>query len=152
MKRIDKIKLAIIKGFTYCSKTGEVKNKKGKVLISKMNNGYSVIRLYEKGKGIVLLAHHFAWFVIYNEIVFEIDHINNIRDDNRISNLRSVTSQQNKFNNSKAKGYSFYKKKNNWKARIKVNGVDIHLGYFTTELEARESYLNAKKIYHIIKK
>jgi len=151
MERIDKIKLVLSKGITYDPNSGQIKNKKGITLNSKTSNGYSAIRLKKNGKQIVLLSHHFAWFWVYNEIVYEIDHINNIRNDNRIVNLRSVTSQENKFNNSKAKGYSFYKKYKSWKARIKINGIDIHLGYYNTEIEARNAYLKAKKKYHIIK-
>ena len=36
------------------------------------------------------------------------------------------------------------------KIRIRLNGKDIHLGLFTDESEARQAYLDAKKIYHII--
>jgi hypothetical protein len=151
MDRIDKIKLALSKGITYDPLTGDVKNKKGLIYKSRLTNGYLVIKMVDKKNQIVLLSHHFAWYCIYNEIVKEIDHINNVRDDNRIINLRSVTSQENKFNNSKAKGYSFYKRSQKWKSRIKINGIDIHLGYFETELEARMSYLKAKEKYHIIK-
>ena len=151
MERIDKIKLALSKGITYNPITGEVKNKNGITLISKISVGYKTIRLKKNGKQIVLYSHQFAWFCVYNEIVYEIDHINGIRDDNRIINLRSVTSQENKFNNSKAKGYYFFKSRNNWRARIKLNGIDIHLEYYNSEIEARNAYLKAKEKYHIIK-
>ena len=66
-----------------------------------------------------------------------IDHKNNNKLDNTISNLRWVTSQQNNFNSSLSskntstiKGVSFNKKMNKWKAQITINYKQIHLGYF----------------------
>jgi hypothetical protein len=78
-----------------------------------------------------------------------LDHINQNRQDNRISNLRMVTNQQNSFNTN-AKGYYWHKKNKKWRSKIHVNGKRIYLGYFNTEIEARQSYLEAKKIHHII--
>ena len=45
------------------------------------------------------------------------------------------------------KGYYFANKK--YKAQIKVGEKRIHLGTFNTTDEARDAYINAKKIYHI---
>jgi len=78
-----------------------------------------------------------------------IDHINHITTDNRVENLRILDNQKNCFNTN-AKGCSFREKCNKWEARIKINGELIYLGYFDTEEEAHQAYLNAKLIYHII--
>ena len=80
----------------------------------------------------------------------QIDHINGVRTDNRVENLRVVTNQQNQFNQPKAKGHYFYKYKNKYLAKIKVNNKDIHLGYFDLKEDAQKAYLDEKKIYHII--
>jgi hypothetical protein len=82
--------------------------------------------------------------------VFELDHINGIRNDNRIENLRSVTRQQNQWNRTTAKGYYWDKVKNKWRAELKLNRKKIYLGMFNTEEEARNAYLAAKQIYHVI--
>ena len=82
-------------------------------------------------------------------------HININSLDNRIENLRVVTSQQNVFNKVKRngvkiKGYSWDKENNNWRARIRLNKKLINLGSFTEEADARQAYLTAKEKYHIM--
>jgi len=79
-----------------------------------------------------------------------IDHENHTRDDNSNDNLRVVTAQQNNFNRSNVKGYSWDKKRKMWKAEIMLDGKHKYLGRFKTEEEARAAYLKAKAIYHII--
>jgi hypothetical protein len=150
MTREEKIKLAIEKGITYNPETGDVVGVRGKVITGKHSEGYITIGLRYDKKGYDLLAHQFAWYVIYGEIVEHIDHINGIRNDNRICNLRSVTKQENAFNRTTSKGYHWHKRANKWHSQIKVNDKRIHLGYFNTEEDAREAYLAAKEQYHII--
>jgi hypothetical protein len=79
----------------------------------------------------------------------EIDHINRVRNDNSVSNLRAVTKLQNSFNQI-GKGYNFISERNKWMARIGINNKVKNLGYFDTKEEAKNAYLDAKKIYHII--
>lgn len=74
---------------------------------------------------------------------FEIDHINHNPLDNRKSNLRVCTHQQNqcnqllqKNNTSGVTGVSFYAPRNKYRARIKVCQQDIHLGYYKSFTEA----------------
>ena len=76
------------------------------------------------------------------------DHIDRNGLNNQKENLRVVTNQQNAFNQN-AKGYTFNKPMQKFQAKIKLNGKQIHLGYFETASEAREAYLEAKKIYHV---
>jgi hypothetical protein len=78
----------------------------------------------------------------------QVDHINGVRNDNRLENLRLVTHQQNHFNKTKALGYSWNKRDNKWHAKIKLDGRTIHLGYFVNESDARLAYLTAKLKYH----
>ena len=79
-----------------------------------------------------------------------IDHIDGDRQNNNIENLRIVTNQQNCFNRTTAKGYSYDKKNKKYQSQISINRKNIHLGCFETEAEARQAYLDAKKLYHII--
>jgi len=79
------------------------------------------------------------------------DHLDHNTLDNRISNLRVVTNQQNHYNQKNTKGYCWHKPCQKYLARIKLNGKDIHLGYFRTVKEAHNAYLEAKKRYHNIK-
>ena len=95
-----------------------------------------------------IIYYAFKGFDIEN-ISIEIDHINRIRNDNIIENLRTATSQQNHFNMT-AKGYSWNKHIKKWESYIKVNGKKTNLGYFENEKDARNAYLTAKEKYHII--
>ena len=77
-----------------------------------------------------------------------IDHINGVRHDNRRSNLRIVTPQENSHNYPSAKGYYWNKRDRTYQAQIKIDKKLIYLGLYNTEDEARAAYLAAKKIYH----
>jgi len=76
------------------------------------------------------------------------DHIDRNGLNNQRNNLRVVTRQQNQFNRN-AKGYCFDKPTQKFRAQIRLNGKQIHLGFFETALEARAAYLKAKHIYHV---
>lgn len=87
-------------------------------------------------------AHRLAWLYIYGEIPKQIDHINHIKNDNRLINLRAVTNQQNQmnrrysYNTSGIMGVCFDKDRNKWKAQIKVNRESIQLGRYDDIAEA----------------
>ena len=73
----------------------------------------------------------------------EIDHINHVRDDNRLVNLRFVTRGENLKNQSVSSksttgimGVCFYKRLQKYMAQIKVSRKAIFLGYFDTLEEA----------------
>jgi hypothetical protein len=149
MTREQKCQLAKTRGYSYNAETGLIVNKHGKQ-IKKNVKGYTTIQMKVVDKIYYLYGHHFAWWSAYNECVYELDHINSIRNDNRIENLRSVTRNQNQWNRKTAKGYSWDKSKNKYKAEIKFNQTKKHLGLFETKEEARQAYLNAKQIYHVI--
>lgn len=132
---------------------GEIKKPYWKKKISsQMSNRYIVSNI--NGKKLLLhRLNYFAWNQSWdiNDISKKnlIDHIDQNKTNNHINNLRVVTQSQNKFNTT-YKGYSWFKRSKKWKARIKLNGKEKHLGYFEKEEDARKAYLEAKKIYHII--
>lgn len=82
-----------------------------------------------------------------------VDHINGNGLDNRKSNLRICTQQQNSFNSkssvgiSKFKGVSTHKNTTKWRAYITVNRKQIHLGYFEKEKDAAKAYNKAALFY-----
>ena len=94
-------------------------------------------------------AHNQNWNIYDNSQSNWIDHENKDNLNNNIENLRVVTSQENQWN-TKAKGYYWDKEKQKWRAQIMVSGKNKFLGYFVLEEDARQSYLEAKKILHII--
>ena len=126
------------------------KNKKEKLTLQKTNTHYGYYKTVIKKKDILIhriIGYAFLGLDINNPKIY-IDHIDHNRQNNNWLNLRIVTPQQNNFNFSNVKGYSL--ENNKYRANIKVNGKTIHLGTFEKEEDARNAYLEAKKIYHII--
>jgi len=114
--------------------------------------GYIVIKI----KGRVYFAHRLAWLYIYGEWPSEIiDHINRERDDNRICNLRDVSSSQNNLNRtldpkgrgaSGRKGVTVLKRKDGtirYQAVICRGGDVVYLGLFDDIETAAAAYEDA---------
>ncbi len=86
---------------------------------------------------------------------YEIDHINSIRNDNRIENLRLAKRSENmqniKIANSNSKtgvlGVSYCKTRDLYQASISINRK-YHRRFFDTIEEASEWYLNKKREIH----
>lgn len=87
-------------------------------------------------------VHRIVWLMVYGQWPKgQIDHINGIRDDNRVENLREVTAQGNQRNQhirvDNTSGITGVAAENGfWTARIKVDGRKIRLGRFRTINEA----------------
>lgn len=69
-------------------------------------DGYRQVALRLDGKQYQLKAHRVAWILEHGDIPdgLQVDHINGIRDDNRLCNLRLVTQRENDQNRRKARG------------------------------------------------
>ena len=94
-----------------------------------------------------LIAHAFGINDLTSNLI--VDHIDRNILNNRIENLRAITSQQNSFNTD-AKGCCYKKTHKIWEAYIYLNSKKHVLGFYKTEEEAHQKYLEAKIIYHII--
>ena len=118
------------------------------------NHGYARVQL--NGKKIRL--HQIAWIFVYGlEPLSELDHINNDRLENRITNIRLASSSENQQNQIKAKSNNTYSKKlgvhwhsrdKKFSSKITINGETHYLGYFKTEEDASSAYLKAKHQFH----
>lgn len=120
---------------------------------------------YNNGKGYIQMridskfyyAHRLAWMWVHGEFPKnEIDHINNVKSDNRISNLRSASRTENlrnmsltKQNSSGVKGVYWFKRTGKWRAVIRTGGgVHLHLGYHD-DIELAELIVEeARRKYH----
>ena len=128
-----------------------IRRGKPKVLKGRMSTcGHLKVCLYDPtGKQNHKFVHRLlaqAYLPDYSEDL-EVDHIDRNKTNNDISNIRMVTKSENQQNRN-AKGYCFNKRENKWQAQIRLNYKIKYLGYFNTEAEARQAYLDAKKIYH----
>lgn len=101
------------------------------------STGYIRIRI----NGVKYKAHRLAWFCYHGQWPDgDIDHINGVRHDNRIANLRVVTNKQNhenrlaanRNNSTGLRGVSLHKKTGKYKAHIRHNGVLYYLGLYAT--------------------
>lgn len=117
------------------------------------NKGYRQITI----KGRQYSSHRLAWLYVYGSFPKGcIDHINGIRTDNRIDNLRDVDEQTNLQNLRKSRknnktgylGVCWDKQQNSYKAAVKKNGKSFHLGYFDDPKIAHEAYIQAKRKIH----
>jgi hypothetical protein len=101
--------------------------------------------------------HRIIWTHFYGEDPgsFQIDHIDGVRGNNRISNLRLANCFENarntkapKRNTSGVKGVSWDKKNFKWRAQIKVAGLRTNIGRFNTIEEAELAVRAAREKYH----
>jgi hypothetical protein len=106
-------------------------------------DGYRMINF--EGKG--YMEHRIAWVYINGPLEFqqEIDHINGIKNDNRIANLRTATRGQNvhhtplsRKNKSGFKGVCLHRGR--WEVNIGKNGRQTYVGSASTPEEAAEIY------------
>lgn len=96
-------------------------------------------------------AHRLAWVWMTGEQPPEvIDHRNTDRADNSWANLRAADRSRNaanghkhRDNRSEYKGVSWCEAANKWRARIFIDGQEIHLGVFDDQQTAHRKYLEA---------
>lgn len=143
--------------FDYNEKTGEFtrikgvrKSKVGVVAGTLALNGYIIISVDCRR----YYAHRLAFLYMTGIIPDQVDHIDRDRSNNKWVNLRQATNSKNGANKivssaavSAFKGVSFHKPRGRWRARIKVNNKEKHLGLFNDEHSAALAYDKAAKHY-----
>lgn len=126
----------------------------GVVNLSASGNGYTYISI----DGCRYLAHRIAWLYVYGIWpVNDIDHINCVRTDNRIANLRDVERHVNNQNRAGARsdnkssgmtGVSWHVHSKKWRVRIWLKGKEYRVGLFDSPEDAHEAYVKQKRILH----
>ncbi len=117
-------------------------------------DGYYRVDLNKNGKQKHRYVHGIVAEVFLNhkrinqKIV--IDHINDIKTDNRVENLQIVTNRFNSYKTqgkytSQYKGVHWCKRTKKWKSETRIDGKLNRLGYFTNEFEAHLAYQNKIK-------
>jgi len=116
-------------------------------------DGYLRVRVDKRNH----MIHRVAWLMEHGtEPECVLDHINGVRDDNRIENLRAVSHAGNAQNKHKAMSHSncdllgvcWDKATGKFMASIIANGKKFNLGRFEDKHVAHEAYLTAKRRLH----
>ena len=117
------------------------------------NKGYIEICISIEGRQYTIKAHQLA-FYIANGFIHDgdIDHINQIKHDNRACNLRAVTRSENLRNSTKSirnksgtTGVCFATKAGKWLAQATINGKNKQIGYFENKHDAIFAVEQARK-------
>jgi hypothetical protein len=128
--------------------TNNVYNTKFNRILSIGNrNKYNYVKLYKNGKFKLFQLHRLIYEAHFGNIPegLLIDHIDNNRQNNNISNLRLATHSENTCNNSKTnsntgyKNITFCKKYNKYRVAIKKNNKTVYNKNFKTLEEAIEN-------------
>lgn len=118
--------------------TGQVGGRAGSV----RSSGYRSVRV----NGTLCVEHRIIWLWWSGAWPYaQIDHINGIRDDNRIANLRIASTAENQRNSGTRSDNSLgvkgvYRVGKKFRALIQAGGSQLHLGYFPTKEAASEAY------------
>ena len=117
------------------------------------NKGYHRVKI----DGLLHCAQRLAWLYIYGAWPEDqVDHINCVRDDNRIENLRAADNAENQGNRRKARsdsstgviGATWHPRSKKFQAMIRAGGKQKYLGLFNTAEEAHQAYIKAKRELH----
>jgi hypothetical protein len=118
------------------------------------SNGYFIVGLFKNNKRKTQNTHQIVAIAFLNhkpdgtrKIV--VDHINNIKTDNRVENLQLITTRENlskdKKGNSKYIGVYWCEKTKRYKSQIRTNFKQKYLGSFINEYDAHLAYQKALK-------
>ena len=110
------------------------------------------LRIQADGKKYRL--HRLAWLITYGSMPKIIDHINGIKTDNRICNLRDVEHSDSMKNRglqlnspTSCLGVTWSKPNKKWTSNITVSKKQIYLGYFNKYSDAVNVRKNAEVLY-----
>jgi hypothetical protein len=136
--------------FTWLNVAVNRRVKNGDIAGYQRKDGYKEIVI----RGKQYLSHILAYFYITGNFPIDmIDHINNIKNDNRWINLRDADNSKNKSNSKIYKNSStgikgVYKITNRWRAIVTCKNKRHDLGYFDTAQEASVAYEQKAKELH----
>lgn len=143
-----------LRGFKYSPQTGNIyrnfttRSKENAGVITRKNRGYLCFSFAKKH----YLCHRAAFLLMGFDVskIPMIDHVNGIRSDNRLTNLRicdSRLNQNNRHTHRKGKlvGASLTTRTGTFRSQIEIEGRSVDLGYFKTEVEAHTMYASAIK-------
>lgn len=107
--------------------------------------GYLKIELYKNNSYCRFSVHRLVMLAFEGDSDLVVDHINSIRSDNRLVNLRYLSHRDNVSRGmvnktSQYTGVSWDKDKQKWRAYLRINTKGYSLGTFNLEEEAHQAY------------
>jgi len=137
--------------FDYNAETGEVRWRAGQRAGGTVGTPNSTGRLTVWANGKQYYVHRLVWLWAYGEWPKQLDHINLIRTDNRLVNLRLCTASQSAANRrgwNKTGFKGVRRHHNKWVAYKTENGVKRYLGTFPTPELANAAFFAAAADMH----
>lgn len=122
----------------------------------KRKDGYIQVRLYRDNIGKSFKVHQLIAMTFLKHVPngheLIVDHIDNDKTNNSVSNLQLITQRENTSKDryrikysSKYLGVTWNKKDNKWQSKIIINNKNKYLGQFVNEYDANLAYQNALK-------
>ena len=113
--------------------------------------GYVVTAINKKP----IYNHRIIFMMFHGYLPYHVDHINGIKNDNRIENLREASKIENAYNRktsknntSGIKGVRWDKKRERWIAKINIDGKPKYFGSFKDIELAELVVIEARSKYH----
>jgi len=119
-------------------------------------DGYKQYSLWCDGKMRTYPLHQLVAMAFLNHnpsgMDLIVDHINNIKTDNRVENLQIITNRENSSKDQKERSSKYvgvFKSKYSWMSCIWISGKSVYLGSFKVEENASKTYEIALSIVHL---
>lgn len=129
--------------------TNQITGKQGKLKVHTNNEGYKVIVLSKDSKKKYIKFHRFLYWMYHplTDFTLSVDHEDNNKSNNNISNLRLATRSEqgenrNKQLNTSSKYFNVYEDRGKWRAYVTINKKLKHIGLYSSEREAAIAYNN----------
>lgn len=114
-------------------------------------DGYRAVRINSR----FYMVHRIVFFWVHGFWPDQVDHRNNNKGDNSISNLRAASHSQNRQNvrlqsnnSSGIKGVGWNKKAMKWQVRITLNGRVFCFGYYEDKFSAACAVFSERNRLH----
>ena len=147
----DELYKILHKRFVYDKEDGRLLRKNGKRNRVKLHHSGYMNNMIE---GKMYTEHRLVWLYNYGYLPDFIDHINGVRNDNRLENLRVSTSAENnknccmkRNNTSGVTGVIYQDKNKKFRAYITHNKKRIALGMYHSKVLAAEARKDAEYLY-----
>lgn len=140
-KLASQVNVDVITGIITWKVPGKSRNI-GKRAGHRTTGGYRAIKF----AGLEYFEHTLIWFVAHGQVVYNLDHKDRCKINNRIDNLRPATNSKQQANTvlkpnaCGARGVYWHKTGRKYYSQIRVNGKVTHIGFFDSLEEASAAY------------